>query len=177
MRNTEMKRIAQIGMLVAVEVVLSRFCSIITPIAKIGFAFLPIAVTGILYGPWPAGMMAVIADIIGGTLFPSGAFFPGFTLTAFLSGYTYGVFLHQRPANLPRIAGCVLVVQLFLPLGLNTVWLRIITGKAYLALLPVRAIQACVMIPIMTNSICYAVPRLFLVSGLRRTAQPQHVVK
>ena len=86
MKKVNPRTIAQLAILVALEVVLSRFLSINLWSNKIGFAFVPIAVTAMLYGPVTTGVTAAVADLIGALLFPSGAFFPGFTLTAFLNG-------------------------------------------------------------------------------------------
>ena len=81
-------------------------------------------------------------------LFPTGSFFPGFTLTAFLTGVVYGVFLYNKPKTWARIIGAVLTVCLVLNLGLDTCWLSILMGKGYLALLPTRIMKAALMIPV-----------------------------
>ena len=81
-------------------------------------------------------------------LFPTGSFFPRFTLTAFLTGVVYGVFLYNKPKTWARIIGAVLTVCLVLNLGLDTCWLSILMGKGYLALLPTRIMKAALMIPV-----------------------------
>ena len=80
------KRIATLGLLIAMEVVLSRFLSIATPILKISLAFIPVVAAAILYGPVWAGSVAALGDLLGALLFPIGVYFPGFTVTAFISG-------------------------------------------------------------------------------------------
>ena len=40
----DVKKLIQISLLIAIEVILTRFCSIQTPIVRIGFGFLPIAI-------------------------------------------------------------------------------------------------------------------------------------
>ena len=146
----DVKKLIQISLLIAIEVILTRFCSIQTPIVRIGFGFLPIAIIGMMYGPLSAGIAYAIGDLLGMALFPSGSFFPGFTLTAFLTGATYGLFLYNKPKTWPRIIGSVLTVCLVLNLGLDTYWLSILMGKGYLALLPTRIIKAALMIPVQT---------------------------
>ena len=89
-------RLVLMAMLVAVQVILSRFLSINLWNLKIGFAFVPVALAGMLLGPVGAGLTGAVADIIGATLFPSGTFFPGFTLTAFITAFGYGFFLHKK---------------------------------------------------------------------------------
>lgn len=146
----DVKKLIQISLLIAIEVILTRFCSIQTPIVRIGFGFLPIAIIAMMYGPLSAGIAYAIGDLIGIVLFPTGAFFPGFTLTAFLTGVVYGVFLYNKPKTWFRIIGAVLTVCLVINLGLDTYWLSILMGKGYIALLPTRIIKAALMIPVQT---------------------------
>ena len=147
----DVKKLIQISLLIAIEVILTRFCSIQTPIVRIGFGFLPIAIIGMMYGPLSAGIAYAIGDILGMLLFPTGgSFFPGFTLTAFLTGVTYGVFLYNKPKTWTRIIGAVLVVCLVINLGLDTFWLYILMGKGYIGLPPTRIIKVAVMIPVQT---------------------------
>ena len=85
------KSVSMIGIMVAMEVILARF-SIHTWNLKIGFTFLPIAVAAILYGPVAGGFVGAIGDVVSAVLFPVGAYFPGFTLTAYLTGAVFGFF-------------------------------------------------------------------------------------
>ena len=64
--------LAQVAVLLAMEVVLSRFFSIATPITKFSFAFVPLAVCGALFGPVWGGVMGALADLLGAILFPAG---------------------------------------------------------------------------------------------------------
>ena len=146
----DVKKLIQISLLIAIEVILTRFCSIQTPIVRIGFGFLPIAIIGMMYGPLSAGVAYAIGDLLGFALFPTGSFFPGFTITAFLTGIVYGVFLYNKPKTWPRIIGAVLTVCLVINLGLDTLWLSILMGKGYIALLPTRIMKAVLMIPVQT---------------------------
>ena len=88
-----------------------------------------------------------IGDLLGATLFPSGSFFPGFTLTAALRGATYGLLLgkKQTPA---RILIAVVINQLALGLCMNTLWISILYGSSFSALLVTRSIQNLVLIPV-----------------------------
>ena len=150
-KKFDVKKLIQISLLIAIEIILTRFCSINTPIVRIGFGFLPIAIIAMMYGPLSAGIAYAIGDILGVILFPTGSsFFPGFTLTAFLTGVVYGVFLYNKPKTWPRIIGAVLIVCLVINLGLDTYWLFILTGKAYMALLPTRIMKSIIMIPVQT---------------------------
>ncbi len=138
-------RIIIMALLMAISIILSRFLSIAAWNLKIGFAFLPIALAGMLLGPIPAAVVAALADFLGAILFPIGPFFPGFTLTAFLTGILFGLFLHKK-ADMKNIILASLSTQLFCSLLLNTYWISVISGASFWALLPTRILQTCVMI-------------------------------
>lgn len=142
-------RLIILAFLIALEIVLTRFCSINTPIVRIGFGFLPIAVAAILYGPIWAGGIYALGDILGMMLFPTGgAYFPGFTLSAFLVGAIYGFVLYGHQVTVKRTLVASTIVAIFIHLLLNTYWLTILLGQGYLALLPVRIVKCLILIPI-----------------------------
>ncbi|GEN50300.1 folate family ECF transporter S component [Alkalibacterium pelagium] len=138
--------IAIVGLLVAMNITLGMV-GITTPVVRITFAFLPTALIGMLFGPWIGGFGAVLADILGFIIGPGvGGFFPGFTLSAFLTGLIYGLFLHKRDVTLKRIVMAEVLIALFVNLTLNTIWLHILTQNPIAVLLPPRLIQNAVMV-------------------------------
>jgi hypothetical protein len=84
------------------------------------------------------------ADILGAFLFPVGPFFPGFTVTAALTGVIYGLILHKRQ-SFPRVICAVVLQQLLCSLLLNTFWLHLLYGLPYLPTLTARLIQCGIM--------------------------------
>ena len=132
------------ALLAALEIVLSRFLSISAWNTKIGFAFVPVVLAALLLGPLQAGIVAALADFLGALLFPVGPYFPGFTLTAFLMGLCYGLFLYKKQSFL-RILLAVAVHQLVLSLLLNTLWISMLYGSPYAALLVSRLPQCALL--------------------------------
>lgn len=130
-----------IAMMIAAHVILSRFLSISLWNLKIGFAFLPVVLTAMLLGPIPAGIVGALADYIGATLFPIGPYFPGFSLTAFLTGCCYGIFLHKKQ-NLTGILLSVLLTECIGSILLNSLWISLLYGAPFVSLLPARIMQA-----------------------------------
>lgn len=145
---SKVKSMVFISLLIALEIIFTRFLAIQTPIIRIGFGFIPISIAGIMFGPSLAGLCAAIADLLGMILFPKGAYFPGFTLSAFLSGMIYGKFFYKRTITLSKIILCVLTISITIDLFVNTYWLSIITGKAVFALLVPRIIKTLIMCPV-----------------------------
>ena len=138
MKKLDTRSITALGLLVAVEIVLSRFCSINAWDLKIGFSFLPVAV---------AAVVAAVSDFVGAVLFPIGAYFPGFTLTAFLSGLVFGWLLHRR-RTAGRVLAAVLLHQLVLGLLINSFWISVLYSAPYVPLLGTRVLQCAVLAPV-----------------------------
>ena len=113
------------ALLIALDVVFSRVLAINTPLMKIGLGFAAVAVAAMLYGPAWAALPAALGDLIGPLLFPTGAYFPGFTATAALTGLIFGLFLYRREkswlrAFLAALCNCLLVTLL-----LNTLMIAV----------------------------------------------------
>ena len=124
-KRMDLRMLVTMALLIAMNVVLARFLGIQTPLVQVSFSFVPVVLAALLYGPVPAAIVGAMGDFLGAILFPAGAFFPGFTLTAFLAGLVYGVFLYQKPAAVWRAVAAVLLITVFLNMGLNTLWLWI----------------------------------------------------
>ena len=139
------------ALLVALQVILARFLSINTTFVVVNFSFLAVALSGILFGPLWALAVGAVSDLIGATLFPFGAFFPGFTVTAGLVGLIYGLFLHQKGEGFHgralwlRVVGASLCASLT-RLVLNSVWLYIMYGKGLFGMLPARFTETICMV-------------------------------
>lgn len=147
MKSMSNRTLVTLGLLIAIEIVLSRFLSINAWNIKIGFNFIPIAMAGILYGPLAGGLVGACGDFLGATLFPIGAYFPGFTLTSFLIGVMFGLCLHKRFTS-ARLIIAVGVNQLILGLLVNTLWISILYNSEFVPLFFTRIIQCAILLPV-----------------------------
>ena len=59
------RTLTTLAMLIAIEVILSRFLSINAWNIKIGFGFVPVLIAAILYGPLAGGLVGALSDFIG----------------------------------------------------------------------------------------------------------------
>ncbi len=124
------KTIVYTGVFTALTVLLSYIFSIRTTFVHITFGFLPVALFGAMFGPWKAGIVAALADIIGTAALGTSIFFPGFTLSSFLTGWIYGYFFYQREISWKTVWLPFLLVTVLIHLGLNTLWLMLFYQKA-----------------------------------------------
>ena len=142
------KKLAVSALLIALDVVLARLLAISTPIMKIGLGFAAVALSAMLYGPWWAALTGALGDLLGAVLFPTGAYFPGFTLTAACTGLIFGLCLYKKPNNwIWPLLGALLNTLLVSYLA-NTALISYISGSAFSALLTARAVQLAVMLPV-----------------------------
>lgn len=149
------KKIILSAILLAMLIILSRFLSVKTPIIKISFAFVPTMLCAIWLGPKWTILLNVLGDIIGATLFPTGPYFVGYTISTALAGLIYGLFLYQNPEKpyttksfIIRLIFSSILVAVIVNMGLNTLWTMITTGKAFFVLLSARIANQLIMIPI-----------------------------
>ena len=143
--------VAFCGMMCALAMVLNMVASIsLGPYIRIGFSGLPNQVVAYLFGPVVGGIFGGTLDVIKYLIKPDGAFFPGFTVSAALGGMIYGAMLYKKKLTLVRVCVAQLLVKLFVNIFLNTLWLNILYGKAFMAILPGRVISNAVMLPIDT---------------------------
>lgn len=149
MKNIRLVTLVRVAVLIALTVILERFLSISTPVLRIGVSFIPIALCGILYGPVWAGAAAGLADVLGTFLTPYGLY-PPITLTAILTGVSFGLFLHiknsQNARFFPMVILCTLVNAVGLSLFLQSFWLCLLQHTAYSAMLVTRLPQCGVLV-------------------------------
>lgn len=141
------KSIVVMGTLIAIEVILARFVSISAWNIRIGFSFVPVAIAAMLLGPVKGGIVGALSDFIGAILFPIGAYFPGFTLTAFFTGVIFGFFLYKKQTSV-RIIFAVVINQLILSQVVNTYWISVLYGAPFGPLFATRLIQSAILIPV-----------------------------
>ena len=98
-RNLVLKKLVLAALFVALDLLFTRvFCVYLMGGGeRVSLQFLANAVCGWALGPWWGAGVAAVADLTGALIGSSGlAFFPGFTLTAALRGFTYGLLLHKK---------------------------------------------------------------------------------
>ena len=156
------KTLTTLAILMAMEIVLTRFLSIWAWNIRIGFGFVPIVIAAMLYGPTAAALLAGVSDVLGALMFPTGPFFPGFTLTAVLTGLTFGFLLHKKQ-SIVNIVLSVGIVQFILGLLVNTYWISVLYSSPFVPLLTTRVVQSASLfiVQIVTIRLLAELPKRF----------------
>lgn len=144
MQKISTRQLVIMALLIALNIILSRMLSIPAWNFKIGFSFVPVVIAALLFGPIGAAAVAGLGDLIGALLFPIGAYFPGFTLTAVVTGLCYGFFFY-REVNTTRMILCFFTTGILCTILLNSLWISILYHAPIWTLIPGRVTQAAVM--------------------------------
>ena len=89
------RSIAVTGVFIAVSMLIESF-SIDIGYTKLNFAFVAIAVIGMLFGPTVSLFAGFACDIVGFIVHPTGGFMIAYTLVAGLQGLIYGICLYHK---------------------------------------------------------------------------------
>lgn len=143
------KNLVLCGLMAALAVVLGMVASIdIGPYIRIGFSGLPNRVVECLFGPMVGTLFGGMLDILKYLVKPSGPFFFGFTFNAMVAGVIYGCILYRKPVTIRRILAAEFLTKLIVNCLLNTLWISILYGKGFFAILPLRIVKNAIMLPI-----------------------------
>ncbi|WP_270628417.1 folate family ECF transporter S component [Limosilactobacillus mucosae] len=149
------KRMVLAAMLIALQIILEKLSIGDPAVLKIGLGFIATALIGFLLGPWIGALSMIINDLISNTLLSSGAmFFPGFTLSAAISGIIAGIFLYQQQISWRRILIYEFCQILITNVFFTTLWLYLMgigqgsSAMSFMALLMVRLPKEVISWPI-----------------------------
>lgn len=150
MKKISTKKIIIVAMTVAFDIVFSRLLALNVLTLKIGIGFAAVVLCAMLYGPLWAGIAAALSDIIGALLFPTGAYFPGFTATAALGGVIFGLFLYRKRPNFLRSFMAALCYGVGITLLANTAMISFVYGPPFWPLFVTRLAEFGVMLALQT---------------------------
>ncbi|MDR2083257.1 MAG: folate family ECF transporter S component [Candidatus Ancillula trichonymphae] len=154
--NSVYFEIACAVILLAACILFGRVFAINLPTVRIGFGFVPLMIAGVVLRPYTTVLVFVLSDVVGALLFPTGAFFIGFTAVALFNGTVCGLLLgwhnlKNKEFKLNRNYMVRIVVASLLVVGvgdmlLNTLMLKIIIGKAYAVLFTARLLKNAIFL-------------------------------
>lgn len=160
-RSVDTRRMVLLALMVALNVVLGRFSVQLSPEVRLSvLGFLPIALAAHLMGPMYGALTGAAGDVVNYLLFTHayGGYFPGYTLTAALSGLWYGMVLYRKKVTWPRAIVAIAPVILLGEIGLNSVWTYLLYSKSFWAKLPLRLITNALECPV----------KILLLAGMTR---------
>ena len=146
-----MKKI--IAMLLALQIILGAATLQLDSSIQITFDYLPLCVTAMFFGPVPAMLSGALSDLLSFLIRPTGAFNPGFMLTAAANGLIYSLFFYQKSFDRPwkLILAAALSRLMAVVIGniiLNSLWLILMYGEGAWAWIPGRVLKNVIEYPV-----------------------------
>ncbi|MDP4108919.1 MAG: folate family ECF transporter S component [Bacillota bacterium] len=114
---------------------------------RIYFTFIASAAGAAVYGPVVALIYGVAADLVGFLIHPTGAFFPGYTLSTMLSAFIFALFFYKSRITVIKVFFAKLTVNLLINVGLGALWSSILFGKGYYYFLAKSIVKNVLMLP------------------------------
>lgn len=146
-----LRSLTLMAMFGAISIVIGLYLTFMpTQTIKVTFNFLPNEFVYYLFGPAAGSLFAIAMDLLTFMVRPMGSFFIGFTISAAITGLIYGSILYKKPLSLKRIFIAKVIHMILINLLLNTYWLSIMYGNAFVVLFPARLIKSLIMLPIET---------------------------
>ena len=131
MLKVELRDLVLLGIIVAMKIILSRF-TVGTTIVHVSLGFIGSVMLGYLFGPVWGSIGGGISDLVSSALFGNqGGFFLGFTLSAMIGPFIYGLVFYQKPVKVWRIILATLLVTVVVNIGLNTFWVHLLYGMDF----------------------------------------------
>ena len=148
LKNVRMLTLA--GIITAASIVLESFpIYLLGTSLKIYFSFLVISLGCYVYGPAVGILVGFTNDTLGFLISSFGEpYFPGYLITAMLSGLIYGTLLYRQRITVLRLVVVRLVINYGSNVLLGSVWKAMLYGKGYLYYLTSGAIKNTLMLPV-----------------------------
>ena len=116
---------------------------------KIQFTFLVISVGCYVYGPTMGILVGMVTDTLGFLASNFGdPYFPGYMITAMLSGLIYGLFLFRQRLTILRLIILRLVINYGINVLLGSVWKAMLFGKGYYYYFTTGLVKNTLMLPV-----------------------------
>ena len=148
LKNVRMLTLA--GIITAASIVLESFpIYLLGTSLKIYFSFLVISLGCYVYGPAVGILVGFANDTLGFLISSFGEpYFPGYLITAMLSGLIYGTLLYRQRITVLRLVVVRLIINYGSNVLLGSVWKAMLYGKGYYYYFTTGLIKNTTLLPI-----------------------------
>lgn len=144
----DVRMLSFIALMIALKIVIGFIRIPVGENLRISLTYIIVAIEGMVVGPVAGMTSAFITDNLSFILFPDGAYFPGYTLTAMLGSLFYSIFLYQKKVTWPRIILAKIMNNYLVNVLLGSLWSSMLYGKAYLVYATTSLIKNTILLPL-----------------------------
>lgn len=138
---------------------------------RVTWGFLARSLCGMVGGPVTALVFGAAEDTLSFFIHPTGAYFPGYTLTTMLGTFIYALFLYRAKPTVARVFGAKLCTNA-MNVVLGSLWSAILYSKGYLYYMTTSLVKNIAMLPVQTAMLCFLLAALVPILG-RMGLMPQ----
>lgn len=142
------KYLALIAAFVAMKIIVGNIRIPVSQNLNLSLTFILVALEASIVGPAAGMVSGMVADLLAFALFPDGAFFPGYTITAMCGELVYALFLYRKRISIARIAGAKLVNNYLVNVCMGSLWSSMLYGKAFIVYFGTSALKNTILLPI-----------------------------
>jgi len=159
---------------VGINIILSRIGAIMlfNNSVRMSFGNVPLIISGIILGPLAGLMTGVVSDLLGFLINShGGAYHPGFTISAGLTGLIPGLIVLAgarfgfQKFSLSTVVASNVLVYLLISGFFNTLWLTHLLGTGFWVLFPAR-LASHGLVTVVNTMLVYAVVKSFQKTNL-----------
>lgn len=140
--------IAICGLLIALRIAIGFLAIPIGNYNRIDFSYIPVALSGYMFGPVLGGFVGGLSDILTLIFKPSGMLNPIITLSKTVSGVIYGLLLYKQTLSIKRTTVTCIFNFLISDIGLTTLGLCTIGGSIFSFIFPIRLLTYTLLLPL-----------------------------
>ena len=174
MQRISTRNISYFGLLIALNVVLTRIGSIRiggggVEIVRIGFGGYPVIFAGIMFGPLAGGIVGAVGDVIGHFMSPMGPYMPHFTISAALTGILPGFIImlfrdkEKSKTSFIKLVVAIGIGQIITSVLMTPYFMKILFGIPMITTVPGRVINQAIHIPLYSYATKILINRLSLI--------------
>lgn len=162
------KSLVLASLFVGLNIILTRLGAIMlfNNTVRLSFGNIPLVLSGLVLGPIPGFLTGVVSDVLGFLINShGGAYHPGFTISAGLSGAIPGIIvMFRKKVDLFEIVSSNLMIYFLISGAMNTLWLTQLMGTGFWVLLPARLVSS-IPITVVNIVITYALVKSLTKAG------------
>lgn len=140
----------------------------------ISFSYLVLSLIGLLYGPLWCFLIGFCFDILNFIIKPSGVFFLGYSLSAALGCFIYGLFFYKTKITFTKCLFTRILINIFINALLGSYWWYLVSAKTF-------DLKDYILLVSLPKNLVYLLPQsifqfLFL-KALMRVLEPLQLVR
>lgn len=144
----DVKYLSFIAFMIALKIVIGFIRIPVSENLRISLTYIVVAIEGMVVGPVAGVVSAFVSDNLSFILFPDGAYFPGYTLTAMLGSLFFSLLLYKQKITITRITIAKLLNNYIVNVLIGCLWSSMLYGNAYIVYFTTSIIKNTILLPI-----------------------------